>query len=654
MRTDNLPNNRIALRSVFWIVTLVCLALAGATGYAKTPTSRVVRAEGELEIIYQDSRGHSELRYFLRTSAKKLELKFAKNPPQTLRTGMHVSVKGLKVGETLELNSGESVTVGSTQVQVSGDTMGQHHVLVILVNFQDKRTQPFTREQAQSVMFTTTNDYFREVSYGQTSLTGDVYGWYTIPINSTTCDTTSIATYAQQQAVAAGANLAAYEHLVYAFPQNACTWQGRGSVGGNPSQAWINEWFELGIVGHELGHNFGLYHSRSMDCGSVSIGGSCTTDEYGDVFDLMGGANSAHFNLFQKERLGWINSGTNPPISTVSTSGTYWLESVEVNTFNPKGLKILKSTDPVTGAKTWYYVERRASIGFDNFLTGNANVLNGVIIRTGSESSGQDTYLLDMTPESTSWYDPAVVMGQSFTDTSAGVTITPISVDANGALVDVSFAAQPCVRGNPTLTFSPAQSPWMSSGATTTFNISVTNNDGNGCVASTFNSQASVPAGWSATGLPLTSISPGATMNFTLQVTSPVGAVDGFYSIGVNTVNGASPANSASAQATYSLVSKLTVTNVATQATYSRNQTATVNATVTAPGTILSGVPVTFTMTKSNGTTVVSTATTGANGVAVFKYLFNRKKDPAGTYQVRAQASANGVSGSGIVSFNVK
>jgi hypothetical protein len=59
-------------------------------------------------------------------------------------------------------------------------------------------------------------------------------------------------------------------------------------------------------------------------------------------------------------------------------------------------------------------------------------------------------------------------------------------------------------------------------------------------------------------------------------------------------------------------------------------------------------------MTKSNGTTTSSTATTGVNGVAVFKYSFNKKKDPSGTYQVRVQANSNGVSGSSAVSFAVK
>jgi hypothetical protein len=311
--------NRLIIRSselsssIFWIKIFIVLGLIilaispGLTRTGSAQSNRQVRIEGELEIVYEDSHRTGRLRHFLVTAEKRFEVRFRTQPRQTMRTGMHVAVTGVQVGEILELNSGESVSQPSSALVVSGNPIGQHRVLVILVNFQDKQTQPFTREQAQTIMFGTTNNFYREASYGQTWLSGDVYGWYTIPVSSAICDTTAIANSAQQAAAGAGANLASYDHLVYAFPQNACTWQGRGSVGGSPSQAWVNEWFELGIVGHELGHNFGLYHSRSMDCGSLSIGTNCTTDEYGDIMDLMGGANSAHFNLFQKERLGWVN-----------------------------------------------------------------------------------------------------------------------------------------------------------------------------------------------------------------------------------------------------------------------------------------------------------------------------------------------------------
>ena len=648
------PNSPTAQRATIWCAAFVIsVVVFCATSSTSAQQGQSLRIEGELEVIFEDSPGRGRLLHFVNLGGRRLQVRFAQEPPQTLRTGMRVAMSGLQVGETLEMNAGDSISVTSGSAEFASSSMGQHRVLVMMVNFQDKQTQPFTREQAQAVMFGTTNDYFREASYGQTSLSGDVYGWYTIPVSSTTCDTTAISNYAQQAAAAAGANLAAYDHFVYAFPQNACTWQGRGSVGGSPSQAWINEWFELGIVGHELGHNFGLYHSRSMDCGSSTIGTDCTASEYGDLFDLMGGANSAHFNVFQKERLGWVNSGINAPITTVATSGTYWLDSYANGSMNPKGLKILKSTDPVTGMKTWYYIERRGAIGFDSFVSGNQNILNGVIVRTGSESSGQLTYLLDMTPATPSWYDPALTVGQSFTDNDARVTIATLSADAAGALVSVTIAAEPCVRANPTVTVTPSQSSWMSSGGTATYTVSVRNNDGNSCGSSVFNGQATVPSGWAST-VSASAIDPGSTATTSVQVTSPVGAVDGYHSITVRSNNSANTSFSGAAQATYALVSALSVSNTATQSTYPRNQTATVNATVKAAGAAVAGATVGFTLTKSNGTTVTSTTTTASNGVATFKYTFNKKKDPTGTYQVRAQASANGVSGVGTVNFTVK
>ena len=71
-----------------------------------------------------------------------------------------------------------------------------------------------------------------------------------------------------------------------------------------------------------MGHNFGLLHSHSLDCGSVPLGTGCTMSEYGDIFDNMG-YSSYHFNAYSKERLGWLNFGASPPLTTVSSNGTY-------------------------------------------------------------------------------------------------------------------------------------------------------------------------------------------------------------------------------------------------------------------------------------------------------------------------------------------
>ena len=651
--SSSFANNR-AVRAIvsFTLFVSVLVPMPSRSTAAQNGVGRERRIEGQVEIVYEDSRNHGRLRYFVKTNEGKVELKFAQTPSETLRSGMRISATGVQVGKTLELHSSQSIAVSESSLAVSANTTGQHRVLVIMVNFADKQTYPFTREQAQTVM-SSTNDYYREASYGQTSLSTDVFGWYTIPVSSTTCDTAAIATYAQQAVAAGGANISGYEHIVYAFPQNACTWQGRGSVGGSPSQAWVNEWFDLATVGHELGHNFGLYHSRSMDCGDLSLGPNCTTNEYGDMFDLMGGANSAHFNVFQKERLGWINGGANPPITTVNASGTYWIDGYAQGTLNPKGLKVLKSTDPTTGFKTWYYIERRTSFGFDSFVTGNQNISSGVLVRIGSESSGQETYLLDMTPTTVSWYDPALTVGQTFNDPAARITITTVSADSAGATVSLTLAPETCVRANPTVTITPSQSAWIRSGATATFNAAVRNNDSNGCAASIFNVQVTVPSGWTSTSTPI-GVSPGATVATPVQVTSPMGAADGYYGATIMAANAGNSVYSSSALATYSLVSVLSVNNSSSQKSYTRSQTATVNASVKAAGMASTGATVTFTMTKSNGTTISSVATTDSNGGAVFKYALNRKKDPAGTYQVRAEASANGIAGVGNVSFVVK
>jgi Gametolysin peptidase M11 len=240
-------------------------------------------------------------------------------------------------------------------------------------------------------------------------------------------------------------NLASYTHQAYAFPQNACGWWGLSTVGGTPSQSWFNGNLELAVTGHELGHAMGLWHSHSLECGSVTICSNGLTNEYGDLIDIMGASHSAQYNAFQKERLGWLNAGVSPPITTVVADGTYTINAYETGS-GPKALKILKSTDPITGVKTWYYVESRQAVGFDSFLADvykappPQNVTSGVLVHFGSESNGNFNFLLDMTPMTSlsyGWYDPALAAGQSFADPDTGLTITTSWVSATGAGVTV-------------------------------------------------------------------------------------------------------------------------------------------------------------------------------------------------------------------------
>jgi hypothetical protein len=398
-----------------------------------------VQIEGDLEVLVEDRDDGSQYHYFLDTGRARFSLHFAADPPK-LQTGARIRAHGVQVSGALALASG-TISVQSLSPALP-NTLGEQRTVVLLVNFLDKPTQPYTPAYANTVVFFTTSNYDWEASQQQTWLSGQVHGWYTIPLSSTVCDSSLIATYAKQAATADGVDLSWYSRFVYAFPNNACGWWGLGSVGGNPSQAWINGSLELRVVGHEMGHNFGLYHSHALECGKSTLGSNCSNIEYGDTLDIMGGS-SAHFNAFQKERLGWLAYGISPPITTVTASGTYQLAVFESISSSAEALKILKAIDPTSGAKTWYYVEARQGIGFDSFLGGNNNVLTGVVIHTGAEASASSSYLLDMTPKTSSWSDPALDVGKSFSDADAQVTIRPLSVSSTGASVSVTFGPVP-------------------------------------------------------------------------------------------------------------------------------------------------------------------------------------------------------------------
>jgi hypothetical protein len=279
--------------------------------------------------------------------------------------------------------------------------------------------------------------------------------------------------------------------------------------------------------------------------------------------------------------------------------------------------------------------------------------MNGVLIHTSTDPYGRDNYVLDLTPSTSSFADGALAVGRSYNDPSANVTITPLSVSSSGASVSVAFGAQPCVAANPSIVVSPSATQWVAPGSTLTYQVSLTNND-NGCASSSFNLQASVPAGWiGAFDNPEVMLSSGASTTVNLFVTSPGSALDGYYNIGVAGTNMNNSNYSVSASVTCSIMSGLAVSVTSDRASYTRSQTATVTANVSSAGSVVSGATVSFTMTKANGSKVTSTATTGANGSAVFRYRFN-KKDPVGIYQVSAIANLNGVMGSGGISFNVQ
>ena len=167
--------------------------------------------EGVLEVLHEDRVDGSRYIHFLHTGTERLSLSFATDPPELL-TGSRVKARGVRTGQVLALGSGKT-SVQTLTVAVP-NTFGAQQTLVILVNFQDTPIEPFTPDSVRTAFFTTTSNFWLENSYQQTSLAGDVAGWFTIAYNSTGCDSSSIANLAEAAATAAGYNLSAYTHHV--------------------------------------------------------------------------------------------------------------------------------------------------------------------------------------------------------------------------------------------------------------------------------------------------------------------------------------------------------------------------------------------------------------------------------------------------------
>jgi hypothetical protein len=314
-------------------------------------------------------------------------------------------------------------------------------------------------------------------------------------------------------------------------------------------------------------------------------------------------------------------------------------------------LKILKSEDSL-GRKTWYYVEFRRPVGFDSYISGNSSFMNGVLITRDSEANGSENYLLDMTPETSSWTDSALLVNRSFSDPSIGLTITPVSVSSSGAIVNVSFGEVPCNLANPTISVNPSATQWLGAGGSVSYSVTVTNNNSSNCSANTFNLQTALPSGWTFS-MPSSSlyIAPGATATANLQITSPGSGSNGFYLAGISAVNVSSSSYTASVALNLAIYSSLNVGVSTNQTSYTSNQSVIVSSNVTANGSPIAGANVSFIITKPNGTTISGNSTSSSSGAASFSYRFNKKKDPPGTYLVTVNAGANGISGSGSTSF---
>lgn len=526
---------------------------------AKDKLERQVAVKGEVEALGVDDfkGGESETKLFLRSGKKRYQLQPTKETAD-IRPESNVKISGVTVGKTLVFNPEKTEDL---KVLPASDTTGDQKVVVILANFLDNTSQPFTPAYASSVVFGPVNSYYQEASFGKASLSGDVFGWYTLPINQT-CTYSTI----QSQAIAAAdpyVNFKNYSRIVIGFPiSGSCGWAGMGSVGKwnvstadgsvRASLAWIvGSYFSLGVIGHEMGHNFGVWHANALECSTESIGDSCSTVDYGDPYNIMGNISNGHFDTYHKEYFNWFDPGN---VRLVTTDTVVSIEPIENSSAGVLGVKIPRDKDGSGNPLNYLYLEYRKQTGYDSSLLGN--VYNGALIHWAPVYAGTgDTHLVDTTPNSASGSldrrDGALEVGRKFTDSDANIEVTTLSRTTSDITLDIKTGTPSCVRANPTVTVDP-ESAFAQPGATLTYTVTVTNNDNSACGPSDFTMSALSPASWGSDFSTSTlSISSGETADTSLNVTSAASAVDGYYDITITATNSSSSSYKASATATY-------------------------------------------------------------------------------------------------------
>ncbi|NJM36590.1 MAG: hypothetical protein HC845_01240 [Akkermansiaceae bacterium] len=346
-------------------------------------------------------------------------------------------------------------------------THGTKKVLIIRVDFSDLAGTPFIPFSGTQItedyavdLFNGPNgvrDFFAANSFGETTLSiaptvsgnsPDVTSVLRMPSTAASYATfgtdgnnSLLQADAQNLATAAGFNVASYDRVGVVFsnlsgiPGSKITYGGLGNIEG--SNFWVNGYYDFRVVAHEIGHNYGLYHSnlwKVSDGNPVSATG--TSLEYGDEFDVMGDGDfpEFHFSHWNKSIMQWI---PDTAVTTITTAGTYRVfrfDAQGANLTNALALKIVRN-----GTLDYWIGHRRA--------TSNAALDHGAYVLWGYNQNIQAD-LLDLNTPGTSTSDAALQVGQTFNDTTAGITMTTVARGGSGndEWIDVQVAFQPRIQ----------------------------------------------------------------------------------------------------------------------------------------------------------------------------------------------------------------
>jgi hypothetical protein len=349
-------------------------------------------------------------------------------------------------------------------------TSGIKTVLFMRLNFPDDPEESISMADAVSMMNSASN-WFDEVSYHITALNATVTPLLTMPNPKSwyqNSDPFLLLRDGRNVAASNGFNTVNFDldcvHHKYIFSgANGAAYL--GSKG-----AWLQSGPDVGILCHEFGHNYGLWHANYWNATDDTIIGPGSHEEYGNIFDTMGSSATAgpcHFNACHKNLLGWLPDAN---VATVTNSGLYRIYAFDTPTLISNRFYALK----VKKDDRDYWAELRS--GFNQW------VQNGIMLNWSpwAQSDG-GTHLLDTTPESPYLKnDCPVVAGRTFSDPFAGIHLTPVRVnnDTVPRSLDIVVNLGKFPENNPPIVSLSASATTVGTNVPVTFTATASDPDG--------------------------------------------------------------------------------------------------------------------------------------------------------------------------------
>ena len=438
------------------------------------------------------------------------------NPvPTKIKSSIHSHTH---TGETakMEMPGGEDEAVATNKVAV------------FLVRYEDTGDVFFTPEEADEIFFGSPFDeFYKEQSYNQIDFYGDVYGWVNIPRESDPWSVSLWGGELDEYLIENDIDLSSYDHIVIYNDSTSGVYSGFSTVGpvnidlGGEEYSisyaqlqfkdseYADQYYYYGeypfpftkldyVLSHEIGHSLGLRHANGLDCGVKAYNSysyNCEHVEYGNKFDVMGGAFALHFNGWYKDVLGWLSP---TDVQIIDETGDYTINVLEDMGSSKKYAQV-RSPDP-EGESIIYTIEYRKAMGFDGQLANDIVTSNqaGLFINrmyhSASElvddSENQYTQLLDLQPADTPWYADVkrvtLRADKVFYDEANNIKIGPIlAISPTSIQFHVEMPETDCTRRPPKLyadpdypyTYSPYYEGGEGGGAFISLPITIVNRD---------------------------------------------------------------------------------------------------------------------------------------------------------------------------------